>query len=360
MPYGVNRPRYVGDERQGSLPEYESIAAIEADFNKHVRPLLLANGRTAEEIDLRNTAQRARERYRSDFAGINAMAAEYLNGQEFLAFKHNYAPSFYGWAPSVDPEGEAADRDIAWQIKHSDPDKSLLKSADGSADKATLRRHDKTIPDWTPVQEEVLLSIDAAAHKEASGQTTPPNVVQANRMILNGLMRKLYASAAAHYAKEAHPGEWTPNDEERAWLATAKQIQDILNNYKFVEFAPAELPKTYNTYFKAFVETEGRLLPKTMDYISLYKMYLDRTYAAAMNKSVLNAYLTFTDETGRPLVMAKPGDRVSLTRGVVKQDTWRIWAACSPAGTPPVPAPPTPSPSGSASASAATSSPTRP
>jgi hypothetical protein len=334
--YGQFRPRFKGDKRAGDLPESESIAAVLEDFNREVRPLLLdadKGGRTADEIDLRKLAQGMRNQYIADVQALNDTARDFLDGRNFLSYRHNYAPQRYGWAPAVDPDGEAADRDIMNHLRYADLKDTLLKTNDGTLEPAAKERHENgVVPPWSQTQQDLLRKYDRRTYANAMAADEKPNVAQANRMLMNALRKKLYRSAAEHYSKGGeHPGEWKPTtEEEKQMLATVRHLMDILKNYRFVEFSRAEFPRVFKTYKEAYEETKKSgdpLVPRTMSFIDLRAEYLERTYAAAMNKAVMNSFLLMTDPTGRPLVMAKPVGNVSLTHGVILPGTWAKYAS---------------------------------
>lgn len=330
--YGLHRPKYSAgsEQRDGDLPETESINDVLADFNAEVRPLMSdpeKGGRTADELDLVKTVRGVKAAYDEDLASLNDFAYDYLQGADLLRRREKYGPHVYGPAPEIDPEGEAANRDIALQLKYADVNKTRLKDAAGALDASNKEKHKQGIPKWTPAQQDLLREIAPKAFARASSFDEPPNVVQANRMLANALHRKLYDSAARHHAAPDASGEWIPNDTERTYLATLKQIKSVLRNYRFVESSPAEFDRVYSTFVDAYYGSEKELRPKTMHFISLRKEYVYRTYAAAANKSVLNAYLSMTEPDGRPLVMANPAEHMDLAHGAITRATWERYAA---------------------------------
>lgn len=312
------------------LPEMETVAEIERDFLKEVAPLMLdpkKGGRTKEEIDLVSIVGRVKAQYDADVDAINQATADFTGGTNFLGYRANYAPHFYGWSPATDPAGEAADRDIAKQLKHADIEQTLLRKPGGAMDESAQEKHKKRIDPWTEVQQDLIAKLNHKLYARLSSAEEAPNIVQANSMILRELRRILFDSAAKHYAEGGdNPGEWVPKGMEINYLATARHIDKLMRNTRFVEMAPAEFARTYATYEEAYVGSEGTLRPRTMDYISLRKEYLERTYAAAAHKAALNAFLGFTDISGRPLVMAKPAEKIDLDRGVIKRRTWETHA----------------------------------
>ena len=346
--YGRFQPRFVSgkDRPQGELPEFDKIGNVLREFEasglkaKMLDPAV--GGRTADELDVVKLAKDARARYDEAVLDLNDLTADFLNGGVFMDFRSRFAPHFYGWAPALDPEGSEADRAVARMLKYADPAKSLLKKGDGSIDDSGKDKHQGTVPDWTQVQQDLLQGLDPNAYARGKAmETVPPdgkrtggpNVVQANRMLANALRKRLYDSAAKHMASAPNPGEWVPTAEDQANLATLKHTTDILRRYHFVESSPAEFSRSHDTFVSAYVgdgtlaKPDRDLRPRTMSFIDLHREYMDRVYAAAAHKAVLNAYLGFTDVDGRPLVMAQPSANIDFEHGAVKRETWERYAA---------------------------------
>ena len=346
--YGRFQPKYVqGSEvPEGTLPEFDTIGNVLKEFAssglqaKMLDPKI--GGRTAEELDIVRLAKETRRQYLDAAVDMNNLTADFLNGGTFIETRERFAPHFYGWAPALDPEGNEADRTIARMLKYADPAKSMLKRGDGSVDDSARDKHQGTVPDWTEVQQNLLQGLDPKAYARGKAlekvdhnghRIGGPNVVQANRMLINAIRKHLYDVVSKHLTSSAAPGEWAPDEESQKYLATLKHLLDLMRRYRFVESSPAEFSREHDTFVSAYVgdgtleQPDRDLRPRTMSFIDLHREYMDRVYAAAAHKAVLNAYLGFTDIDGRPLVMAQPAPNIDLDHSAIKRETWERYAA---------------------------------
>jgi len=327
--YGKNQAAYRrgSDERAGTLPERETIREALSHFNAELRGLLLdpeKGGRTEAEIDPFLLAEEAKAQYEKDFKALNDAAFESLDGREYLRFREGYAGMHlysYGRGAGMDPAGDQALADIFDHVKHADTSLSFMKRPDGREDPSLKLSHKDGIPAWTELQQKILGEQSPERLRRALKRGRAPNVVEANRLIVDAIQENLYAVAAEYHAKHgAQAGAWKPSEAEKKQIATVKQLRDVLARFKFVETAPAEFSRELETFAEAY-EKKG-LVPKSMSFLTLRGEYIDRVHTAASHKSILNSYLLITNPDGAPTIMAKPAADASLERGAITRDTW--------------------------------------
>ena len=327
--YGKNQAAYRrgSDERSGILPERETIRQALSHFNAELRGLLLdpeKGGRTEAEIDPFLLAEEAKAQYEKDFKELNEAAFEFLDGREYLKFREGYAGMHlysYGRGAGMDPAGDQALADIFDHVKHADVSLSFMKRPDGREDPSLKLSHKDGIPAWTDLQQKILGEQSPERLRRAMKRGRAPNVVEANRLIVDAIQENLYAVAAEYHAKHgAQAGSWKPSEAEKKQIATVKQLRDVLSRFRFVESAPAEFSRELETFAEAY-EKKG-LVPKSMSFLTLRGEYIDRVHTAASHKAILNSYLLITNPDGSPTIMAKPAADASLERGAITRDTW--------------------------------------